>query len=257
MNNKLKSELLDQNIQLCNPNGLLNNLGLPDPLIYEYDENFDIKNNNNFSHILISNKHSLIILNSVIELNPVIVNTLNEDYLLNNKININAINDEILNIRTNLCSYSKKLVHTNNIIYNNVFIIRDELFQINKDLNNIGLELNNKSSLISVPIINYFVPNNLVLNNDNLNINSYIKFRNSIANIFQTATKRNHECIIFDDLSLSSLKIPFEDFFKIIKSLLLEYGGNFKFIIFSILQKNEISTMIYNLIYKELEELIN
>lgn len=230
MDLRLKKRIITHNTYLCKFTPL-NKLPMFLSLKYCYNQNFNCEEHElvTFCDVLVKPYHSLILAKEYKTkgYNPMIVTTVANNFDGSNMNSSEGMHDDVINLRTNfqisINANGLYPIKDSDIACVPVLtVIRDEIFNVTpQNLFQIGL-------IVASPI------DNIKLNNESLLLEDYFKIKEVVETIFQTASLRNHDVIIFGDFGCKRNKYPVKDIIDIFNICILKYGHFFKFIVFCI-----------------------
>lgn len=246
MNNNNMKLIMYGNMKLCSFGALKD---LPN---YKSEKNYFID-----THDLITNEKriaeiSIVLTNPIILSkfytdnghNPIVLNLVSETFNENNDskdIEIcKGIYDKSICMKTN---YYKKI--TNNlypikiteVIHTpNIFVIRDDEYNIISDFNNMFN--------ISILTSTYLNKNNSI--NKKFNSDDYGLTKDGIENIFKTAIKYGYDVLILNDFDCKNNVLSIDDIVDIYNMMILKYHNFFASIVFAIHIENQNDRYIYS-----------
>lgn len=244
---KIKKHYILQNMQLCKF-GQLQNLPMFKTIKNTYDDTFEVpETEDDFCDVYVSNKHSLELAKDFVVSghNPVVVSTVDPEFVGTNIDNSENMHDDIINLRTNFVKTIMQGVYP--IIGPEVSyipclsVIRDTFININiNEIYKCGL-------ILACPI----KEPDLVEDTD-LNFDDYFITKQIIETIFQTAINAKHDVIILPDFGCKSSKNPLKDIVNIYNMCILKYGHMFKYICVAFHMKHQTDMPYYVYYQKEI-----
>lgn len=253
MDTKFKKSIVMQNNYICKF-GYLQNKTTYTSVKNHFNEEYNVGIPIKFCDVYILKIHPLIIAKEFFNcnLNPVIINLVNEKYTEHNIENLEGVYDEILNLRTNFQTISRQNNNfppkDNEVIYTpQVLVMRDEMLNQSQNLFKVSF-ITITSKPEEYHILSY---NENESDNDSNNTSdseneskeknirifsaeTYLLFKTKIELIFQTAHYAGNQVVIFNDFGCIQDNLPEDDFIDIMNSSILKYGHLFKEIIFAI-----------------------
>ncbi len=280
MDTKFKKNIVLQNNYICKF-GYLQNKSNYSSYKNHYNENYNVGIPIKFCDVYILKIHPLIIAQQFVNcnLNPVILNIVNETYTEHNIENLEGVYDEILNLRTNFQCISR---HNNNfppkdneVIYTpQVIVMRDESLQVQQNTYKVSfITMTNKPK--KYQILKYLETTDSDDDDDEidsenssldrklkkiLSVESYLEFKSKLELIFQTAHFGGNQVLILNDLGCVHDNLPLEDIIYIINSCILKYGHLFKEIIIALNGKTQEENYVFDEMVEKIikpQELIN
>lgn len=269
MDTKLKKNIVMQNNYICKF-GPLQNKSNYTSVKNIYNEEYNVGLPLNFCDVYVLKIHPLIIAKEFCScnLNPAIINIVNDKYSDNNIENLEGVYDEILNLRTNFQCISRQNNNfppkENEIIYTpQVIVLRDEQLNANNNIFKVSFITIN-SNIDKIKILEYTEDddNTSEISNSSdigkikitkiLSVKTYIYLKQKIELIFQTAHFAGNQVLILNDLGIVRDKIPYEDIIEILNNSILKYGHLFKEIVFALNSRTNEEQAFYDYIMKNL-----
>jgi hypothetical protein len=267
MDTKFKKSIVMQNNYICKF-GYLQNKTTYTSVKNHFNEEYNVGIPIKFCDVYILKIHPLIIAKQFFNcnLNPVIINVVNEKYTDHNIENLEGVYDEILNLRTNFQTISRQNNNfppkENEVIYTpQVIVMRDEMLNQTQNFFKVSF-ITITSKLEECQILSYNeteTDSNTDSNTDTDNEKSqlevknvrifsaetYLLFKTKIEVIFQTAHYAGNQVVIFNDFGCIQDNLPVDDFIDIMNSCILKYGHLFKEIIFAIPVRTPKEQLLY------------
>jgi len=274
MDTKFKKNIVMQNNYICKF-GYLQNKSSYTSVKNNYNEEYNVGIPIKFCDVFILKIHPLIIAKEFFNcnLNPAIVNVVNEKYTENNIENLEGVYDEILNLRTNFQCISRQNNNfppkENEVIYTpQVFVMRDEMLNPTQNIFKVSF-ITITSKPEEYHILKYKEKEDKEESEDShtsesssdkksKNVNrifsaeTYILFKSKIELILQTAHYAGNQVVIFNDFGCIHDDLPFDDFIDIMNSCILKYGHLFKEIIFAIPVRTQAEQLLYERLMEKL-----
>ncbi len=244
MDNKSKKDIIMYNNYVCKYGFLINKT---DYKTYRnmYMDEYNCGRPNTFCDVYVFKLHPLIIAKEYTKNNtkPTLVNIISEKFKDENIDNVNEVYDEKLNLRSNFITITKHnndLIRENESLYTpNVIIMRDENLNIINEYFTVSF-----ITLLGIDNYDYVYTKN---KKKLFNTNTYIKIKQLIELIFQTAHVSGSRVIIFGDIGCSKYKLPCDQIIDIINFCILKYGHLYKNICFCHDVKTPEENIIYNM----------
>ncbi len=268
MDTKLKKNIVMQNNYICKF-GPLQNKSNYTSVKNVYNDDYTVGIPLNFCDVYVLKIHPLIIAKEfcACNLNPAIINIVNDKYSDNNIENLEGVYDEILNLRTNFQCISRQNNNfppkENEVIYTpQVIVLRDE--QLNPQMNIYKVSfITINSNIDKLKILEFTEDDDNISEISNssdigkvkitriLSVKTYVFLKQKLELIFQTAHFAGNQVLILNDLGIVKDKLPYEDIVELLNSCILKYGHLFKEIVFALNSRtNEEQTFYDYLINK-------
>ncbi len=268
MDTKLKKNIVMQNNYICKF-GPLQNKSNYTSVKNVYNDDYTVGIPLNFCDVYVLKIHPLIIAKEFCawNLNPAIINIVNDKYSDNNIENLEGVYDEILNLRTNFQCISRQNNNfppkENEVIYTpQVIVLRDE--QLNPQMNIYKVSfITINSNIDKLKILEFTEDDDNISEISNssdigkvkitriLSVKTYVFLKQKLELIFQTAHFAGNQVLILNDLGIVKDKLPYEDIVELLNSCILKYGHLFKEIVFALNSRtNEEQTFYDYLINK-------
>jgi hypothetical protein len=277
MDTKLKKSLVLQNNYICKF-GYLQNKSSYTSYKNQLNENYNVGLPITFCDVYILKIHPLIIAKQFVNLNmnPVILNLVNEKYTMNNIENLEGVYDEILNLRTNFQCISKQNNNfppkENEVNYTpQVIVMRDETLNPSPNIFKVSfITLTCKPE--SYTILKYLETDSdseeLETENSSLeqklkkicSVDTYLNLKSKVELVFQTAHYGGNRVLILNDFGCVHDNIPIDDIIDIMNSCILKYGHLFKEIIFALNSRTHEEIEVYDQMLKNIikpQDIIN
>jgi hypothetical protein len=246
MDPQYKKKLIGENKYICKY-GILQNLPLYKSTKTHFDENFIIPDVINFCDVFIKSAHSIVLAKEYTQnkYKPVIIMLVNPEFDGTNLETNKNILDDYINVRTN---YLKTVIpeilplKDSEVIYTQCcYTIRNELFNFM-----------NINDMYNFAIITSSVITSPELIEETCNLDDYLKLKEKIETIFQTAIHGGHDVLILNDFACKTNNIPIQDICDIYNFCILKYGSQFKIITICIPIIDSNDVINYNFLNKEI-----
>ena len=233
---KNKQFLINVNITQCKL-GMWQNCLTGRALKTTFVNNFNVGVADNISNVLVINKHAIDVVNEFCDrgynsnlkdgwMNPVVMCSVNKDFIASNFPQSEGIIDDYYNVRTN---YNVTVMNGNPYPLKDKECVYNRYLTTIRDENMNPIDLNNVYRYGVITVAPISKP--LLLDDTQMCSESFLNTLSSIETLFQTAIFYGHNILLLTPFGHTDDDVPQEDIVKIYNLCIYKYGHRFKYII--------------------------